>query len=142
MARDFNARAAAAQAKKENDRNERYEALETDVIGLTDDILAITFPEKDNGDADWDKFNWNRAEQLKQLLKQFHEGNAQPTAPTSQPADQSATRQPRGQRQTTPAPAATPDPTPVATPPASTPSPAAPPKKGVKGFAAKVWSGN
>ena len=140
--RDHNARAAAAHAKKQEERTKRFDELETELIGLTDEILDSTFPQDDNSNPVWDKFNWNKAEELKRVLQQFQQNATQATATTSQPADQSTTRQqPRVQRQQTQPLAVAPDTAPAATPPASTSSTPAPPKS-VWSFAKKVWSGN
>jgi hypothetical protein len=74
MARDLNQLAAAARHQKEQERVERYEKLVTDITGLASDILDVYFPEDANGNADWDKFNWEKGEQLKQLLADLKAG--------------------------------------------------------------------
>lgn len=103
MAKDFNARAAAATALRDKQRTERHEQLETDIVGLFKDALDSTFPDKDDDTPDWDKFDWNRAEQLRSTLKQFL--NPQPAAarPAAAPAASPAPAEPTSTQQTPPA---------------------------------------
>jgi len=107
MARDLNARRDAARQQKEKERTERHEKLETDVTGLFEDILDSTFPQKDDDTPDWDKFNWTRAEALKQLLDDF-QNNRTRTEPAT----------PRRERQA--------DRTAIVTPPSGEPTAVAP----------------
>jgi hypothetical protein len=78
MPRDLNARSAAAKARKDSERKERYEKLEEDIVDLVTDILDNTFPEKDDGSIDWDKSDWDMAEALKEFLTSIHDGEIQP----------------------------------------------------------------
>lgn|GEM_PF-4238067 len=79
----------------EKQNNERFDKLHEESTGLFADILDDVFPYTDNDQPDWKKFNWDRAEQLKTVLKQFADRKMAEPTPHVHPDETQRPRQSR-----------------------------------------------
>jgi hypothetical protein len=128
MPRSYDARRDNHRISELQKITERHDKLETTLTGLFDEIINKVFPEKIDGSPDFDKFEWSRAQDLEQMLRQFRDGgnrpqNVRPAVAPATPATPPAA--PAGRPAVAPATPAAPRATPAATPAVAPATPAA-----------------